>query len=215
MTEPTQSDPAVATDANPPTAAKQHILRLIRCYGNARGAEVGADWRDNREAFERHGATAKEAWAQIEEEIDGLLVTAGIVSIRDAFEAGFAIGVERGHDTAIVPADVTEDTVREDRAVCDRALKEHMVGLAERREAATGWRTAPPALDEVKAGAAWWWHRQRGEDGYTAPSAVQIGWDEDGLFFVEPGCPRVTPEEYGDGAEWHLCPPPTTTGGTP
>ncbi len=136
-------------------------------------------------------------------------------SIREAFVSGFAIGVERGHDTAIVPAKVTEDTVREDRAVCDRALKEHMVGLAEQREPTAGWRTEPPTLDEVKAGAGWWWYRQRGEDGYTAPHVLEIGWDDDGLFFVEPGCPRVTPEEYGDGAEWHLCLTPPTTRGTP
>jgi hypothetical protein len=50
--------------------------------------------------------------------------------------------------------------------------------------------------------------RQRGEDGYTVPHACEIGWDEDGLFFVEPGCPRVTPEEYGDGVEWMPCIPP-------
>ncbi len=80
--------------------------------------------------------------------------------------------------------------------------------IEERRRSAS-WRAEPPTLAEVKAGAEWWWYRQRGEDGYTEPRAVQIGWDDDeGLFFVEPGCPPVTPEEYGDGVEWTPCPMP-------
>jgi predicted RNase H-like HicB family nuclease len=53
-------------------------------------------------------------------------------SVREAFESGFAIGLERGHDTELVRAEVTHETVREDFAVCERALKDHMTGLAER-----------------------------------------------------------------------------------
>ncbi len=76
--------------------------------------------------------------------------------------------------------------------------------------ALSGWRTGPPTLDEVRAGSWWWWYRQRGEDEYTEPHVLEIGIDDDGLFFVEPGCPRVTPEEYGEDAEWHPLFPPRT-----
>lgn len=54
-------------------------------------------------------------------------------SIREAFETGFACGLERGHDTTQVRAEVTtHKMVREDLALRERALKEHMTGLAER-----------------------------------------------------------------------------------
>lgn len=52
--------------------------------------------------------------------------------VREAFETGFAIGLERGHDTAQVRAEVTQDMVSEDFAVRDRALEDHMAGLAAR-----------------------------------------------------------------------------------
>ena len=53
-------------------------------------------------------------------------------SVREAFESGFAIGLERGHDTAQVRAEVTHEIVSEDLTVRERALKDHMTGLAER-----------------------------------------------------------------------------------
>lgn len=46
------------------------------------------------------------------------------------FRSGFAIGLERGHDTAHVRAEVTEEMVREDREVCERALQQHMDGVS-------------------------------------------------------------------------------------
>jgi len=55
-------------------------------------------------------------------------------NVREAFEAGFAIGLQRGHDTSQVRAEVTFKLVHEDRVVRDRALKDHMTGLAERVE---------------------------------------------------------------------------------
>ncbi len=68
--------------------------------------------------------------------------------IRGAFESGFAIGVERAHDTAQVRAEVTEEMIREDLAVCDRAFDEHMAGIAETIEELQCFRAMERRLRE-------------------------------------------------------------------
>jgi len=96
-----------------------------------------------------------------------------------------------------------EDTTAE--CMFDDALKKR--GGEQVGALPIGWRKQPPTVDEVRM-YGWWWMRQRGEDGYTAPSVAEIGWDEEGLFFAAPGCPRMTEDEYGVGVEWAPCLPP-------
>lgn len=139
---------------------------------------------------------------------DGCIVTSwdAHLSMRTVHRA--VVRLQTKERELVMPGDwIVRDTAGTLRVVKPEAF-------AAMYEAEPGWRSAPPTLNEVKAGAGWWWYRQRGEDGYTAPHVLEIGWDDDGLFFVEPDCPRVTPEEYGDDAEWYPCPPPTA-GGTP
>jgi len=62
-------------------------------------------------------------------------------SAREAFESGFAIVLERGHDTAQVRAEVTHEIVCKDLAVRERALKDHIHGADPPRGSA-GWTIA-------------------------------------------------------------------------
>lgn len=66
-------------------------------------------------------------------------------AIRDAFEAGFCLGVERGHDTARVRAEVTDDLMRGDLETRERGVQECLDGMRE-----TG-RLAPVLSDPDRA----------------------------------------------------------------
>lgn len=73
-----------------------------------------------------------------------VLTRADARSIRDAFEDGFHVGVDRGHDTAEVRlVKTTHDLVREDLATRERALQAH---LAERAEPPTDALTGDDAV---------------------------------------------------------------------
>lgn len=64
------------------------------------------------------------------------------------------------------------------------------------------WRSEPPTMDEVRE-CPWWWMRQCREGWRYHSVPCKLGWASDGLYFDEPGCPRVS--EYGDGMEWLPC----------
>lgn len=99
---------------------RRHLIRLC--------GELEA-----RDGIDRHGGDNPQARQLAAlRKLMGLPVDRLLADIREAFESGFSIGVERGHDTAQVRAEVTDEMVREDLAVRDRALEEHVAGLAER-----------------------------------------------------------------------------------